>query len=104
MKSLLYTFILLLSGSYFQELSAATKTWTGSVSNSWNESNNWQPSGVPTANDDVFFNGEVSSINCQLSTNKSAKSITIESNYTGILFGADNPNRILTVIEGINLN
>jgi len=104
MKSLLYTFILLLSGSYFQELSAATKTWTGSVSNSWNESNNWQPSGVPTANDDVIFNGEVSSINCQLSTNKSAKSITLESNYTGTLFGADNPNRILTVIEGVNLN
>ena len=104
MKSILYTFILLLSGSYFQELSAATKTWTGSVNNSWNESNNWQPAGVPTANDDVFFNGEVSSINCQLSTNKSAKSITIESNYTGTLFGADNPSRILTVIGGVNLN
>lgn len=104
MKSFLYTFILLLLGSFFQELSAATKTWIGSVSNSWNETNNWQPAGVPTANDDVFFNGNSSNTNCQLSSNKSAKSLTIEANYTGILLGADNPNRILVVLQDFTLN
>lgn len=36
--------------------SAATRTWTGSVSTDWFESNNWNGLQVPTANDDVVIN------------------------------------------------
>src|SRR4051812_9786665 len=35
---------------------AATKTWNGSASTSWNNVNNWSPSGLPGASDDVLLN------------------------------------------------
>jgi hypothetical protein len=102
MKSTLHLFLILIFGVFSQQLSAVTKTWTGAVSSSWNNSNNWQPTGVPNAYDDVYFDGSVSNTNCQLSTNQTAKSITLLQNFSGTFFGADNPSRILTVLENVN--
>jgi autotransporter-associated beta strand protein len=37
--------------------SAQNKTWTGSSSGAWGTSGNWNPSGVPTTTNDVYFDG-----------------------------------------------
>ncbi|MBN8674014.1 MAG: T9SS type A sorting domain-containing protein [Chitinophagales bacterium] len=36
-------------------MATAQKTWDGSSSNNWNTANNWTPSGVPAATDDVII-------------------------------------------------
>lgn len=55
MNSLVVLFILtfLLSSSITL---MAQQSWTGSTSDDWHESSNWNPAGVPTANDDVEIN------------------------------------------------
>ena len=45
-----------LSGSPILFSATATgKTWIGSISSNWSTAGNWQPSGVPTAQDTVFI-------------------------------------------------
>jgi hypothetical protein len=88
---------ILISGFAHGKLKAAEKTWVGTSSNNWNQASNWQPSGVPVLNDDVIFDGTVSSINCNLGTTTVVKSIHILDSYTGLIQGADSPQAILTV-------
>ena len=64
----------------------ATKYWDGSTDGDLNTAANWTPSGVPTASDDLVFDGRTTQdVDGSLSTFATVDlgSITIESGYTG---------------------
>ncbi|RZL09382.1 MAG: DUF4394 domain-containing protein, partial [Hymenobacter sp.] len=57
------------------------KTWNGSISNAWNNPNNWTPAGVPTATDAVFIQGPSSTVLFQpiVADEEQAFSVTLGS-------------------------
>lgn len=72
--TLLFSFFLLTG-----MIASAQKTWDGSSSNNWNTANNWTPSGVPTATDDVIIpNG----FNVTVNTAAVCASLTISGGNT----------------------
>jgi hypothetical protein len=88
---------------------AAQKTWTGSVNTSWTEAGNWQPAGAPGFNDDVVFDGSVSSASCNLPLLAVIQSLHLKADYSGIISGFNNSGALFTVrltalIEGGTLN
>src|SRR4029078_10415926 len=52
------------------DLSAATKTWTGSTNNDFNTAGNWSPATVPGSSDDIVI------------TLNATKTITLSANAT----------------------
>ena len=62
------------------QISAESKTWIG-VNTNWNESDNWNPSGVPNETDDVIF--DATSVNCDIQEDIIVGSFTINSTYAG---------------------
>jgi len=73
---------------------AAAYTWTGTVSTAWNDSGNWNPSGVPGSTDDVTIPGTgVPNEPTISSADVTIKSLTIQSGRTLTLSG----NRTLTL-------
>lgn len=82
-------FLIISSYSY-----AATYTWAknGAVGN-WNTAANWSPVGVPSALDDVIFNG-TGTANCSIDANFTVNTINITSAYTGVI---SNTNFNLTI-------
>ncbi|MCA6363633.1 MAG: hypothetical protein IM638_11400 [Bacteroidetes bacterium] len=63
---------------------AASKTWTGTGGTSWTTASSWNPSGVPTSSDTVFFNS--GSINCSLpATTVSIQRMYLQGTYTGTI-------------------
>ena len=72
----------------------ATKYWDGSTDGDLNTAANWTPSGVPTASDDLVFDGRTTQdVDGSLSTFATVDlgSITIESGYTGDIGAVDGP-------------
>jgi hypothetical protein len=62
----------------FNTTFAANKSWTGSVSTSWAEAGNWNPSGVPADADDIIIPSSCTYYPIILN-NRKAKSITINT-------------------------
>jgi len=81
---------------------AAQKTWDGEAgTNNWNDGNNWNPNGVPTA-------GQTASIgngfNVILNTNTTVASLTIGGGTSGsLIMGNNNTNRTLTVTGNVTV-
>jgi len=75
-----FVFIPMLNFSVLADPGA--KTWTGTISSSWNNPGNWNPSGVPGSSDDVVFDG-TSTAGCSIDISPTVKSVTIQSGYTG---------------------
>lgn len=93
------TLLGLLSVLLVISVSAADKTWSGGSDGvSWSDQDNWYPSEVPTANDDVLIDIE----DGQISANQTftAKSITIGGREVTILttdsfvFGTIEPDEV----------
>ncbi len=76
---------------------AAEKTWTGAISSSFNVAENWQPSGVPTMSDELFFSGTISSVDCNLSNITVVSGLHVLSNYTGTIRSNADASGIFTV-------
>jgi len=83
---LLFTF-----GSFAQVF--GQKTWNGSSSNNWNTANNWTPSGVPGAGDDVIIN-IAATISIDAST--TINSLTISNSKT-VVFTSSGGGRTITI-------
>ena len=83
---------------------AAEKVWTGAGGSNWNTPANWQPAGVPTPNDDVLFNGAVSSVSCNLSSSTVVNNLSVTGNYIGTITAPDDAAAILTVQQLFELN
>lgn len=65
---------------------AATRTWSGSVSTSWRNPNNWLEGFVPGSNDDVIFDAINSNLqSCILDTTTSIHSLYIDPGYGEII-------------------
>ena len=86
-------FILLIFNSL--QVGAINITWTGTVSNEWNDALNWSPAQIPTDLDDVIASS-IQTINIPDSYNAFAYSLT--SNGNTIIIGT---NGSLTVGEGL---
>src|SRR5262245_12524447 len=83
---------------------AANKLWTGSANGNFNNLNNWSPSGVPAAGDDLTFqpNNLVSRllVTNDFSPNRAFNSVTIQgSNY----FVRGNPLLLTNGITEVNI-
>jgi hypothetical protein len=79
----------------------ATLTWNvGLGTGYWNVASNWTPDSgsahVPTADDDVVFDSTASG-NCSLSANALCRTLTVTSDYTGML---DLGGKTLTADDG----
>ncbi len=84
--------------------SAAEKTWTGAAGSSWSSPANWQPAGVPANADDVVFDGNVSSISCNLPTTVIVHSLTVKPEYTGTITATNQSSAILTIMQNMHLS
>lgn len=63
----------------------AQSVWTNAnANNNWHDAGNWLPNGIPTAADDVVFNGAVVD-NCTLNGQGDCNNLTIMAGYTGII-------------------
>jgi len=72
----------------------ATKYWDGSTDGDLNTAANWTPSGVPSAADDIVFDGRTTQdVDGSLSTFATVDlgSVTIESGYTGDIGAVTTP-------------
>ena len=58
-----------------ESLGQQKKTWTGSVSQDWSTPGNWNPPGVPTANDTAVINSGT----CNLSADSTAAGLTLSA-------------------------
>ncbi|MBS7232527.1 T9SS sorting signal type C domain-containing protein [Flavobacterium psychroterrae] len=80
-RSFIPSLKLLCVAMFFVNFSYSQKTWDGSASNNWNANNNWTPSGVPTATDDVIIpNGVTGTIT--INTDAVCKNFTINGGGT----------------------
>jgi hypothetical protein len=61
---------------------STTKTWNGSVNDSWSNSSNWTPSSLPTSSDDVIIANAGSGTASVDTTSPTVKSITIQNGAT----------------------
>lgn len=79
---------------------SAQKTWDGGAgTNNWNDGNNWNPNGVPTATDAVTIGNGFTVI---LNTNASIASLTLGGGVSGSLtLGNNNTDRTLSVSGNI---
>lgn len=71
-----------------------TKYWDGSTDGDLNVAANWTPSGVPTAADDLVFDGRTTvdvDTNMETFATVDLGSVTIESGYTGDIGAVDDP-------------
>lgn len=93
--------VLLLTLIVPAELFGIARTWTnGGGNNNWHTAANWAPAGVPTAADDLTFDG-TSSANCNLSAAGLALSINITAGYTGTI--SQGANTITVGTGGITM-
>jgi Secretion system C-terminal sorting domain len=90
-KSRLHKFHILHAFMLFYSFANAQKTWDGGAStNNWNDGNNWNPDGIPTAADDITISG-VLIIDIPNGFTATAKSLSLSSQVeltidnTGIL-------------------
>ncbi|WP_462250484.1 hypothetical protein [Ekhidna sp.] len=65
-------------------LSAQIKTWNASSNSNWSDPNNWIPVGVPASGDVVIFSN-ASDFDCEIDTNITIDSISVENTYDGII-------------------
>lgn len=81
-----------------------TKLWKGTVDNNWYNSNNWEPIGVPDANNCVFiYPGSPAANTSNINTTANdgfAKSITVRP--SGVL--TIHPNNDLTVTDAVTVD
>lgn len=93
-KYLIILFFLM--NGFFSDTYAASRYWTGAISSSWNNSNNWDDGGgspgLPVSGDNVIFDA-TSSANCNIDVNTAsltgfsiaaayAGTITVNANFT----------------------
>src|SRR5205085_9289097 len=81
----LYSFSTATAGQIQLIVAAATPTWTGTVSASWDTTGNWQTNAEPTSTSDVVFPTPVPGIGgatIALTSGEVAKTITLNDNYT----------------------
>jgi len=102
----LYAIILstILVGISAFETEAAEKTWTGASNSNFNVAENWQPVGVPTMNDTIYFSGAVGSADCDLSDITVVAQVHVLSNYSGTIRSNANSSGIFTVQGNIILD
>src|SRR5205823_81061 len=67
----------------------ATKTWAGNVSGTWGNGNNWSPTGLPAAADDVALVGPAT-----ISGNGVSASISV---YGSVIIGGAYATGALTI-------
>lgn len=60
---------------------AAVRTWTGTVSTSWNNSANWLEGQIPGINDEVVFDIAVPNKDCLLDVSATINKLTINNLY-----------------------
>jgi hypothetical protein len=80
-KAFLYALFLMLAVNL--SLFAVTKTLKTSANRNWNTSGSWEPSGVPTALDDVVIPSSTN--NLTIDADAICASFTIEAGYTGTI-------------------
>lgn len=79
---------------------SATKTWIGSSGN-WSGINNWMPSGIPVAGDDIIINNSVTIV-VDVASPIALNSITVTNN-SNVTFGCPaTKNFILSSISSVN--
>jgi hypothetical protein len=64
------------------------KIWISTTSSTWGTAGNWNPSGIPTATDDVIFNSTYGG-SCSVSSTSTCKSIVM-TGYSGVFSGSGN--------------
>lgn len=95
--------LLVFIGIAFYTDSYAQKTWDGGAgTNNWNDGNNWNPNGVPTAGQTVTIGNTYTVI---LNTSTTVASLTIGGGTSGSLtIGNNNTDRTLTVTGNVIVN
>ncbi|WP_338870094.1 putative Ig domain-containing protein [Spirosoma sp. SC4-14] len=91
MNRYVYLVLLFLGFGVSHSLFATNKFWTGTTNNDWNTANNWNPSGVPTASDNVYINGGTGNP-------------VIGSGTTATIISIQIDNKTLTINSGGQLN
>ncbi len=99
--SRLYHFTFFLIFFLFFSAKAYAITWDGGgADNNWSTPENWDTDMIPTAGDDVIFNG-TSSKNSTIDTDFTITSLAIEVGYAGTITGTSNN---LTILTGFTLS
>ena len=62
--------------------SAVTRTWTGAVSSSWSEANNWSPAGVPDSSDSLVFPATAGTVSNDLPPHSTVGPMTFNGTAT----------------------
>jgi hypothetical protein len=66
--------------------SVAAKTWTnGNATGIWSDAANWDPVGVPTSGDRVYFDGDSSDDDCLIDVSISVRKLMLNWNYNGVV-------------------